>query len=135
MTKELKDQFEVSVKAFYDKIQSDPEQDKFVWRYEISILNKSDQLVQLLTREWNITDMTGHVENLHGTGVIGLQPILRPEKLFSYTSYCQITTPQGTMEGFYEMETLDEQRFSIGVPKFILSAPRSITKHYRSQLH
>lgn len=126
---------QVSAKPSFDSIQSDPENQKFIWSYEVTILNKSDEIVQLLHRFWKITDMTGRVEDVHGAGVIGLQPLIKPDKHFVYTSYCQLTTPQGTMEGHYEMQNIDEAHFTIAIPKFILSAPSTITKSYRSKLH
>lgn len=115
--------------------QSDPKNQKYVWSYEITIQNKSDEFVQLLMRYWKITDMTGKVEEIHGAGVIGLQPLIKPQKHFVYMSYCQLNTPQGTMEGHYEMQNLDEHHFNVEIPKFILSAPSSITKSFRSKLH
>lgn len=119
----------------YVEDQSDPGQKKFVWAYEISITNHSDEFVQLLNRTWHITDMSGKVDEVHGTGVVGLQPLIKPGKEFVYTSYCQLSTPQGTMEGFYEMQNLEETRFKVTVPKFALSAPNLITDAYRSKLH
>ncbi len=127
--------FVVTPRPIYLPDQSDLTNQKFVWSYEITIANQSDEIVQLLNRYWRITDMTGKVEEVHGTGVIGLQPLIKPGKQFVYTSFCQLTTPQGTMEGHYEMQTLEEQLFIIQIPKFILSAPSSITQSYRSRLH
>lgn len=126
---------QISAKPSFDSIQSDPENQKFVWSYEVVILNNGDEIVQLLHRFWKITDMTGRVEEVHGAGVIGLQPLIKPEKQFVYTSYCQLTTPQGTMEGHYEMQNIDEAHFTVVIPKFILSAPSTITKSFRSKLH
>lgn len=115
--------------------QSDPTHQKFVWSYEITISNGSEDIVQLLMRYWKITDMTGKVEEIHGAGVVGLQPLIKPGNDFVYVSYCQLTTPQGTMEGHYEMQDLEERHFNVDIPKFILSAPSSITKMFRSKLH
>lgn len=115
--------------------QSEPTNQKFVWAYEIIIQNGSDEIVQLLSRCWKITELTGKVEELTGPGVVGLQPIIKPGKRFTYSSFCQLTTPQGTMEGYFEMQNLDELHFNVEIPKFILSAPSSITKNYRSKLH
>lgn len=126
---------QVNAQPLYVPEQSNPANEKFVWSYEITITNESDDIVQLLNRFWRITDMTGKIEEIHGTGVIGLQPLIKPGKKFVYTSYCQLLTPQGTMEGYYEMQNLDEQHFNIEIPKFILSAPSSITQSYRSRLH
>ncbi len=115
--------------------QSDPGSHKFVWSYEITMTNGSDEIVQLLHRYWHITDMTGKVEEVHGAGVVGLQPLIKPGKQFIYTSYCQLQTPQGTMEGHYEFQNLAEERFSVTIPKFILYAPSAMTEPYRSKLH
>jgi len=128
-------EFEVSARPSYVPEQSDPVHQKFVWSYEITIKNLSEEIVQLLHRCWRITDTTGKVEDLHGAGVVGLQPIIKPGKEFVYTSFCQLTTPQGTMEGSYEFQTLEEEHFKVKIPKFILSAPSSITKAHRSRLH
>lgn len=127
--------FNVAVKTTYLPEQSDPDKQKFVWSYEITIANDSEEIVQLLNRHWRIVDMTGKVENVQGVGVIGMQPLIKPGKTFSYTSFCQLTTPQGTMEGEYEMMNLDDKHFNIQIPKFILSAPSVITQSFRSRLH
>jgi len=125
----------VTAKPSYAATQSDPDNQKFVWSYEITIVNESDEIIQLLNRFWRITDMTGRIEEIQGVGVIGLQPLIKPGKNFVYTSFCQLLTPQGTMEGHYEMQNLEEKHFTIDIPKFILSAPTAITKSFRSRLH
>jgi ApaG protein len=119
--------------ATYLPEQSAVENNRFLWGYEITILNESDEIVQLLNRYWRIIDMTGHIEEVRGPGVIGLQPIIKPGKKFTYNSFCQMMTPQGTMEGHYEMQTLDEDGFIIPIPKFILASP--VTTGFRSRLH
>lgn len=135
MTKTIDSLFTITVKTMYLPEQSDPAKQKFVWSYEITIANNSGEIVQLLSRFWRIVDMTGKVDNVQGLGVIGMQPIIKPNKTFVYTSFCQLTTPQGTMEGQYEMQNLEEQHFEIAIPKFILSAPSNITQSFRSRLH
>lgn len=130
-----KSEMKVNVQPGYIAAQSDPANQKFVWGYEVAIENGINEIVQLLSRFWRITDMTGKIEEIHGVGVVGLQPIIKPGKIFTYTSYCQLTTPQGTMEGYYEMQNLEEKHFRVEIPKFVLSAPSSITKSYRSRLH
>ena len=114
---------------------SAPEHQKFVWSYEMTIVNESEEIVQLLNRFWRIADLTGKVDEIYGVGVVGLQPLIKPGKSFVYKSFCQLTTPQGAMEGYYELQTLADAQFKISIPKFILTAPASITKGYRSLLH
>lgn len=99
------------------------------------IANHSDAIVQLLNRFWRITDMFGNVEEIHGPGVVGLQPLIKSQKDFSYTSFCQLITPQGTMEGYYEFQDLNEKHFTIEIPKFILTSPESLNEGFRSRLH
>ena len=115
--------------------QSDPLHQKFTWSYEISIQNNTDEIVQLLHRFWRITDLTGKVEEIHGAGVIGLQPLIKPGQSFGYRSFCQLATPQGTMEGHYEFQNLEDAHFDVPIPKFVLSAPSAMSEDYRSTLH
>ncbi len=115
--------------------QSSEETHRYIWSYEITVENNSDEIVQLLNRYWRITEMSGHVEEVRGPGVVGLQPVIKPGQKFTYNSFCQLTTPQGTMEGHYEMQTLDEVHFSAQIPKFILMTPSTISQAFRDRLH
>jgi ApaG protein len=133
--KEKNIKIEISAKTLYLPDQSSPENHRFLWSYDITIINHSDEIVQLLNRYWRITDMRGKVEEVRGSGVIGLQPLIKPKKEFAYSSYCQLTTPQGTMDGNYEMQTLDEQHFIVDIPKFVLTCPTSTSDTFRSRLH
>jgi ApaG protein len=125
----------VSVNAKYLPEQSVVEENRFLWSYEVTIENQSEDIVQLLNRYWRITDITGHVEEVRGPGVIGLQPIIKPNKKFVYTSFCQLMTPQGTMEGHYEMQTLEEGKFLATIPKFVLTSTETASAAFRSKLH
>lgn len=133
MKKNLK--IKITSKTIYLPDQSSIEEQRFLWTYEMTVENDSDEIIQLLNRYWRITDLTGHVEEIRGPGVIGLQPVIKPKKSFVYSSYCQLVVPQGTMEGYYEIQNLDEARSVIEIPKFILSTPSDITVLYRSKLH
>lgn len=126
---------EIVAQVTYLSEESSTENQQFLWSYEITITNKSNEIVQLLNRHWRITDMSGKVEEVRGPGVVGLQPIIKPEKSFVYSSFCQLATPQGTMEGYYEMQNLDEIKFLAEIPKFILSTPTAVSSRFRSKLH
>lgn len=43
-----------------------------------------------------------------GPGVVGEQPILVPGKSYEYMSGCPLRTPEGSMEGEYDMAVLEE---------------------------
>lgn len=133
MTKQIK--IKVTAQASFLPQESSPENNRFLWSYDITILNESDDIIQLLNRHWKITDMTGKMEEVRGPGVIGLQPIIKPGKQFAYSSFCQLSTPQGTMEGNYEMQNLAEHHFIVEIPKFHLKAPEKVSAIFRSRLH
>jgi ApaG protein len=125
----------VTVEPTYLSEKSSLVEMRFLWSYEITISNESDEIVQLLNRYWRIVDMTGYIEEIRGPGVIGLQPLIKPGKKFVYSSLCQLTTPLGTMEGNYEMQTLEEVPFTIEIPKFVLATPEGVSSTFRSKLH
>lgn len=126
---------DISAKTTYLAKYSDPTNLKFVWSYEITIENRGTNYLQLLKRFWKIIDLKGLVIEVNGIGVVGLQPLIGPKKKFTYVSYCQLTTPKGTMSGQYEMQNLEEQRIMVDIPKFALCAPYSVSKHFHLLSH
>ena len=74
----------VSVETFYVEGQSEPEQDKYVFAYSITIKNHSLCSAKLLSRYWLITDANGKVQEVTGDGVVGEQPHLNPGEVFRY---------------------------------------------------
>ena len=113
----------VSVKSYYLEEQSEPDEQHYVWAYQVTINNIGQQTVQLKKRYWKITDSNGDNKEVRGAGVIGEQPILRPGEKFEYTSGTPLSTPSGFMEGYYEMETKDGNRFDASIPLFSLDSP------------
>ena len=39
--------------------ESDPEEFRFVWAYTVEIENRTEQTIQLINRQWSITDALG----------------------------------------------------------------------------
>ena len=113
----------VSVKSYYLEDQSEPDEQLYVWAYQVTINNRGQQTVQLKKRYWKITDSNGDNKEVRGAGVIGEQPILRPGEKFEYTSGTPLSTPSGFMEGYYEMETKDGNKFDASIPLFSLDSP------------
>ena len=114
---------EVRVRPFYLEERSDPAERRYVWGYRITIENRSDEAVQLLSRYWRITDGDGRVEEVRGPGVVGEQPELDPGDSFQYTSGCPLTTPSGIMVGRYTMRNAHGDLFDVAVPAFSLDLP------------
>lgn len=67
-----------------------------------------------------IVDGDGERRDVEGPGVVGQFPTLAPGEAFEYSSFCPLQTPWGTMEGTYEMETLDGTIVHVAVGRFYL---------------
>jgi ApaG protein len=94
--------------------------------YTVVISNQSDLTVQLLSRHWVITHGTGKQEEVRGAGVVGEQPVLEPGESFEYTSYCQLETSMGAMQGSYQMETEHGEQFDAIIAVFHLEDPSTM---------
>ena len=113
----------ITVNPYYLEDQSDPEEQHFVWAYQVTINNLSKERVQLKNRFWQITDSNGIKHEVRGEGVVGEQPILNPGEKFEYTSGTPLSTPSGLMECYYEMETKNGKKFDATIPLFSLDSP------------
>ena len=115
------------VPAFLDE-HSSPEDDKYVWAYEVRIENLGEETVQLINRYWSITNSLGQTQTVRGPGVVGEQPILKPGEYFEYTSGAPLSTPSGLMMGTYQMENNDGKLFDVSIPAFSLDSPHQSTQ-------
>jgi len=114
----------VRVQVFYLAEHSAPASSDYKWAYQVTIINAGHGTVQLLRRSWHITDAQGRVQHVHGEGVIGQQPVLRPGEQYEYTSGTPLGTPSGFMTGQYHMQTLPQgDAFDIEIPAFSLDSP------------
>ena len=120
----------VSVKPAYLHDQSDPEDDRYVWSYTVTIENRGAEPVKLLSRYWNIIDGQGRVQEVRGAGVVGAQPTIAPGESFQYTSGCPLETASGTMSGRYQMMSASGENFEAEIPAFLLESP-----YERRQIH
>jgi ApaG protein len=116
----------VEVQSRYVAERSRPLMNEFFFAYTIRISNQGGDTVQLVSREWLITDAEGHVEEVRGPGVVGEQPVLAPGEAFEYTSACPLTTPFGSMRGTYQMVTEGGDRFDAEIARFELAEPYAI---------
>ena len=116
-------QISVTVTPHFIEDQSDPEDNHYVWAYQVNIENAGSETGQLISRYWPITDANGQVQEVRGDGVVGEQPVLRPGESFEYTSGTPLSTPSGIMVGRYQMETKGGEGFEIEIPAFSLDSP------------
>jgi ApaG protein len=119
-------EFSVSVRPQFVPEHSEPDEDKFLFAYTVTIRNTGEIAAQLISRHWIITDANNKIEEVKGLGVVGEQPLLQPGEAFEYTSGCPIATPVGSMRGSYQCVAEDGTRFEAAIPEFVLSMPRTL---------
>ena len=114
---------DVQVATSYVDEQSQPDADRYVFSYTITIANNGDEPATLKSRHWVITDANGKVQEVTGDGVVGEQPHLNPGERFRYSSGAVLETPVGAMQGLYRMETDGGRLFDAPIPAFTLAVP------------
>ncbi len=113
----------INVATDYVDEQSEPEADRYVFAYTITILNTGDVPAQLISRHWIITDANGKVQEVSGDGVVGEQPHLNPGEEFQYSSGAVLETPVGAMQGLYRMKADNGVSFDAPIAPFTLAVP------------
>ena len=95
----------------------------FSFSYRVTIENQSKDVVQLDSRYWKIKDALNNIEIVRGDGVIGLKPVIQPGESHTYNSGCLLTSPFGSMHGYYNMVNFsNSKKFKVYIPSFKLSA-------------
>ncbi|MCB9231856.1 MAG: Co2+/Mg2+ efflux protein ApaG [Bacteroidia bacterium] len=114
----------VDVSTAYLHGESMPEHGRFVFAYQVRIVNESSSTVQLLRRKWFITDALGRNRVVEGPGVIGQTPTIQPGSMHEYVSGCDFPVPTGKMEGYFTMIRLPEkEEFKVRIPAFTMTVP------------
>jgi len=113
----------IQVESMYVEERSDPQESYFFFAYHVVITNVGTEEVQLISREWVITDSDGNVERVEGAGVVGETPSLKPGEAFEYTSFCPLRTSMGSMQGGYMMKLRGGEMFRAEIAPFTLAVP------------
>ena len=117
--------FDISIQVVTNYIddQSEPDSDRYVFAYTITISNNGEVPARLISRHWIITDANGKVQEVSGDGVVGEQPHLNPGERFRYSSGAVLETPVGAMQGLYRMEADNGVNFDAPIAPFTLAVP------------
>ncbi|MGF1740641.1 Co2+/Mg2+ efflux protein ApaG [Vibrio profundum] len=113
----------IQVHTKYVKDQSDPDNQRYIFAYIITIKNLSSQTVQLISRRWLITDANGKQMSVEGDGVVGQQPFIPSRDEYTYSSGTAIETPVGVMQGQYIMLDAKGSEFITEIEPFRLAVP------------
>lgn len=116
----------VNVETAYLAQHSDPNAERYVFTYTITIKNSGQIPARVIGRHWIITDANGNIQEVRGPGVAGEQPFLNPGELFRYTSGTILSTPVGCMHGSYQMISHDGEPFETDIPAFRLAQPNTL---------
>ncbi|NCF72453.1 MAG: Co2+/Mg2+ efflux protein ApaG [Gammaproteobacteria bacterium] len=113
----------IQVVTSYVDDESEPDSDRYVFAYTITISNSGAVAAQLISRHWVITDANGKVQEVNGDGVVGEQPYLNPGEEFRYSSGAVLETPVGAMQGLYRMKADGGVSFDAPIAPFTLAVP------------
>ncbi len=112
----------VTVSPVYLDGQSDIMARKFTFAYFIQIRNNGPNPVQLIRRHWFIHNSAGETKEVEGEGVVGKKPIILPNQMHEYNSFCVLETFEGFMEGTFLMQRPSGGQFKVTIPRFVLRA-------------
>lgn len=114
---------DIQVATTFESEFSKPELPSFIFSYRITIKNNNNFAVQVLNREWIITDSNGEKMVVRGDGVVGLTPVIPANSQFEYTSNVNLKSAIGKMRGSYGIKNLESLKdFIAPIPEFKLEA-------------
>lgn len=110
----------ISVVPQFIPEQSKPSEGFYVHSYSVLIKNESEQNVQLVNRHWRVYSNNVQIADVKGEGVVGVQPLIKPEEEFSYSSWTVVRDAFGSMKGAFTFYREDGKFFDVEVPEFQL---------------
>lgn len=121
MFSKITNSIKISVVPEYDIKNSYPSENRFVFKYYISIENLGTETVKLQKRKWLIYDVGFGFTEVAGDGVIGLTPEIQPGDTFTYFSNVMLRSGVGSMYGKYLLKNLaTAETLEVDIPKFNL---------------
>ena len=114
------EEVEVRVRSGFQGV--DKSSNRMVWAYEVTMYNKSDKPIKVLSRHWVITDSNGEISEVgpRAPGILGETPTIGPGRAVRYTSSTPLKTEYGTMEGSFELEVRPPKH---SAPSFSICRP------------
>lgn len=127
MISEVSKGVKVTVETFYQQDYSNPQLCEYMFAYRITIENWNRNTIQLIRRRWYIFDSNTEYRDIEGEGVVGVQPVIRPNETYQYISGCNLKSEIGNMYGNYIMrDEVTNEEFEVKIPKFELFVPQKL---------
>lgn len=121
MFSKMTSNIKVSVLPEYDSKNSYPSENRYVFKYNITIENNGSFPIKILKRKWLIFDVGFGFTEIIGDGVIGLTPEIPINENFAYFSNVMLRSGVGNMSGMYLVKNMKtKETFEIEIPKFSL---------------
>jgi ApaG protein len=121
MFSKITSNIKVSVIPEYDSKNSYPSENRYIFKYNITIENDGNFPIKILKRKWLIFDVGFGYTEIIGDGVIGLTPEIPTGENFEYFSNVMLRSGVGSMSGKYLVKNTETQEnFEIDIPKFNL---------------
>ncbi|MCL4129074.1 UNVERIFIED_CONTAM: hypothetical protein GTU68_004389 [Idotea baltica] len=108
----------VAVEYLHDR--SSPERSVFAYIYFVEITNNSDKTIQLINRHWKVYAGGKQTSDVKGEGVVGEQPIIPPNKSYTYNSWTVVSDISGYMLGSFTFKDQENNFFDKEIPRFEL---------------
>lgn len=124
MVQQVTNGIKISVKTNFEGTTTQNQRLFYLFSYKITIENQSNDSVQLISRRWEVFDALKELLVVEGEGVIGQKPIIKPKSSYTYSSYCNLVSPVGSMQGHFNMINFTTTKsFKVNIPSFQLNVP------------
>lgn len=113
---------DIVIRACPTLVEENKSKQEFLWGYYFCIENNSSQRVQLLGKNWNITDDKGNCFCDDSMGFKGEIPMLEPGETFEFTSTAPLSSPHAVFYGSCKIQKEGQKESKdIKIPTFMMS--------------
>lgn len=95
---------DIDVSTSYIMQESEPSDNYYLFHYHITIYNRGDRDITILSRRWIITDGNGHKKEVKSSGINGQKPTIKTGGSFDYKGNSNLPTPVGSLQAIYLVE-------------------------------
>lgn len=113
----------IVVSACPTLIESSENDEEFLWGYYLKIENNSDEKIQLLGKNWSITDEMGNSYCDNSAGFKGELPELEPGEYFEFSNIAPTNSAHAVFYGSCKILRSNKKNITeIKIPTFNLNA-------------
>lgn len=121
---------DIVIRACPTLVEENQNKQEFLWGYYFCIENNSSQRVQLLGKNWNITDDKGNRFCDDSLGFKGEIPMLEPGEFFEFTSMAPLSSPNAVFYGSCKIQKEGQKESQdIKIPTFMMSVNEPVSAH------